>query len=311
MGVRDLAARARTAYPARLFRAYGECKISYHAAGLAFNMFMSMFPLMLGLLAIVGFVLRDPAQQQQVQDMLLGFFPGSAHGALEDALAGVRDRAGILGLIGIAGVLWTGSGVFAAMEIALGHVYGSEQRGLVRQRLMAFLMTGLFVVVIVASVLANAVLALVRFVPFLNILIGALIWVGFMLVCYRVVPNRTFSTLRQVWPGALLAGVLAEALTLVWPFYTWLAHGFNTYGAAFGLFFLLATWLYLLCQILLLGAVANRMRLGRPDEEGAVASPGAAAIETAGARAADRERDAVQGRGGGPDAAGATPGRSG
>ena len=40
--------------------------------------------------------------------------------------------------------------------------------------------------------------------------------------------------------------------------------GFNTYGAQFALFFLLATWFYLLSQLVLLGAVYNKFRLGEP-----------------------------------------------
>lgn len=40
-----------------------------------------------------------------------------------------------------------------------------------------------------------------------------------------------------------------------------------------GLFFLLATWLYLLSELLLLGAVYNRFRMGEPVKEGLIASP--------------------------------------
>jgi hypothetical protein len=93
-----------------------------------------------------------------------------------------------------------------------------------------------------------------------------------LVLLYRFVPNRTFS-LREVLPGALLAGVLIEALSLVFPLYQRFAGGFNTYGAQFGLFFLLATWLYLLSELLLLGAVYNRFRLGQPSTKGLIASP--------------------------------------
>ena len=89
---------------------------------------------------------------------------------------------------------------------------------------------------------------------------------------YRFVPNRTFR-MGEVLPGALLAGVLIEALSLGFSLYAGLAGHFNTYGAQFGLFFLLATWLYLLSQLLLLGAVYNRFRLGQPATKGLIASP--------------------------------------
>jgi membrane protein len=96
--------------------------------------------------------------------------------------------------------------------------------------------------------------------------------VALLVLLYRFVPNRTFS-LREVLPGALLAGVLIEALSLVFPLYARFAGSFNTYGVQFGLFFLLATWLYVLSELLLLGAVYNRFRLGQPATKGLIASP--------------------------------------
>jgi hypothetical protein len=93
-----------------------------------------------------------------------------------------------------------------------------------------------------------------------------------LIALYRLVPNRTFR-LPDVIPGALLAGVCIEALSLAFPLYARVAGGFNTYGAQFGLFFLLATWFYLLSQLMLLGAVYNKFRLGQPAEHGLIASP--------------------------------------
>jgi membrane protein len=287
--VKTLTGRAMELYPVRLVQAYGESQAGNYAAGLAFNMFMSMFPLMLGLLAVVGLVLRNPAQLAPVESALLSFFPPDAHDAVQRTLGQVRDGAGVLGIFGVLGLLWSGGSVFASMEFALGQMFGAGQRDLLRQRAMALLMTLLFVVVIVLSVVANAVLGLVGVgrLPLAGPLVGVVVWVAFMVVIYRVVPNRTFTAVRQVWPGALLAGVLMEILTLLWPLYGRLSHGFNTYGATFALFFVLATWLSLLSQLILLGAIANRMRLGRPRKPGMVATPRDDTVETPGSRAAE------------------------
>lgn len=294
MDVRALAGRAQRLYPTRLGRAYGESKASNYAAGLAFNLFMSMFPLMLGLLAIVGFVLRNPNQLAQVQSGLLSFFPPDAQAPLQKTLTQVRDRAGILGLIGIGGLIWSGSSLFTSMEFALGQMFGATQRSFLRQRLMALTMTAAFVVAIVVAVFVNTALAFVRSVPFAAPVVGAVVWIVFMMAIYRFVPNRTFATVRQVWPGALLAGVLMEVLTLLWPLYAKITHGFSTYGSAFALFFLLATWLYFLSQLILLGAVANRMSQGTPEHKGAVADPDRGVEETPGARAADEQRQVAE-----------------
>ena len=257
----------KASYPSRLLRAYGQSQTGNYAAGLAFNAFMSMFPLMLGLLAVLGLVIHDPHVQQHFESTVVGFFPNDAHSVLTHALDGVRQHAGLLGVVGILGLLWSGSSLFTSMEFALGEMFGTRQREFLRQRLMALTMTGIFVVAIVLTVALNAAVGLVHVVPFLGPLVGALVWIGFMTTIYRVVPNRTFR-LAELWPGAVLAGLLMEVLTLLWPLYTGLSHGFNTYSSSFALFFLLATWLYFLSQFILLGAVANRMRMGPPKEEG-------------------------------------------
>jgi hypothetical protein len=81
------------------------------------------------------------------------------------------------------------------------------------------------------------------------------------LTIYRLVPNRTFR-IRQLWPGAVVSGVLIELITLLFPLYAKLAHGFDTYDQSLALFFLLATWLAFLSQFILIGPLWNRVRLG-------------------------------------------------
>jgi membrane protein len=280
--------RLKESYPARLLTAYGQSQAGNYAAGLAFNAFMSMFPLILGLLSILGLIIRDPHTQRRFQGSVLGFFPSDAHGALQQTLTGVRQHAGILGIIGILGMLWSGSSLFTSMEFSLGRMFGARQRDFLRQRVMALMMTLVFILAIVLSVGLNAMVALVHGVPFAGPVVGALVWIAFMLVSYRFVPNRTF-TMRELWPGALLAGLLTEVLTLVWPLYTRLTHGFNTYGSTFALFFLLATWLYFLSQFILLGAVANRMRMGPVTTEGVVPAAKEGTMETEATAAADEQ----------------------
>lgn len=286
--MRSLLSRIRTSYPGRLLQAYGATQAGNYAGSIALTMFMSMFPLMLGVLAIVGLVIHDQTAQAGITKALLGFFPTDAGAALSKALNGVHQHAGIFGLIGLLGMLWSGTSIFATMEWALDRVFGAPQRDFVRQRLMGLLMTLLYTAVILLSVGANSAASLAKDVPFVGPLAGLVIWILFMLSIYRVVPHRTF-TLSEIWRGAVLAGVLMELLSLLWPIYTHFTRDFGTYGSSFALFFLLATWLLFLSQLVLLGAVANRLALGEPVTEGPVADPGTHNIETP-------ESDAIEGR---------------
>ena len=236
---------------------------------------MSMFPIMLGTLSLIGLAIRDSATEAQFQALILQIFPPSAQPELEQALHGVKQAAGWLGLLSLVGLLWSASSIFATMEFALTEIFGTRQRGMLRQRAMGLVMMLFLVVAIVLTVVINAGAAFLRpawIATTVGFAAGAAVMVALLVALYRFVPNRTFRV-RDVLPGALLAGVGIEVVSLLFPLYTWIAHGFNTYGAQFGLFFLLATWFYLLSQLLLLGAVFNKFRLGEPAARGLLASP--------------------------------------
>jgi membrane protein len=274
--LRRLVERAQQTLPAQVLMAYGQSQASNYALALAFAGFMSMFPMMLGALAIIGLAIRDPATHAHFESLILQVFPPSAQPELEKAMNGVRQSAGWLGLVSLGGLLWSASSIFATMEFALTEIFGTRQRDMIRQRLMGLVMMLLLVAAIVVTVAINSVAAFFPLASWIAWIIGfvagAMVMVALLCALYRFVPNRTFR-LADVLPGAVLAGVLIELLSFVFPLYAKIAGSFNTYGAQFALFFLLATWFYLLSQLVLLGAVYNRFRLGEPARLGIVASP--------------------------------------
>ena len=271
-----MAARIRQSLPFRVITAYAESHASNYAAALAFAAFLSMFPTILGVLSIIGYAIRDPATEARFQSLILQLFPGNAQPELQSAIRGVRQSAGWLGLVSLGGLLWSASGLFATMEFAFRQIFGTRQRNMLRQKLVGFLMMMLLVVALGATVAANAAAGyLSPYFPYawvLSFVIGGAVMVVLLVALYVIVPNRKF-TIREVLPGALLAGLLIEGLSLGFPLYARLAGSFNAYGAQFGLFLLLATWLYLLSQLLLLGAVYNQFRLSPRDAKSMSESP--------------------------------------
>jgi len=280
--VRKFIDRARNTLPVRVLAAFGESQAPNYAGALAFAGFLSMFPMMLGVVSIIGLAVRDPATEARFQGLIIQSFPGSAQPELLNALRGVKQSAGWIGLVSLGGLIWSATGIFGSMEFALTRIFGTNQRDMLRQKLMALVMMVVLLVALGITVAANWAAGFVagRF-PYawvLSFVIGAAVMVTLLLLLYRFVPNRTF-TVREVLPGSLLAGLLIEALSLVFPLYTRYAGGFSSYGATFGLFFLLATWLYLLSELLLLGAVYIRLRLGQPTAKGLIASPRVKSLE--------------------------------
>lgn len=275
-------------YPGRLIQAYAGSQAGNYASGVAFTAFISMFPLLLGVVSIIGLATGgSQAAEQHFIDGTSTFFPGDSHDALTRLLTTVHKNSGVLGVVSILGLLWSGSSLFVSMEFALGRMVGARQRDFLRQRAMTLLMTIVYVVAVVANIFLNSAVSLLPSVAPIGPVVGLLVWLAFMATVYRIVPNRTYR-LRQMWPGVVLAGTLMEVLSLLWPLYTGLAHGFTTYGQALALFFVLATWLYFLAQFILLGAVANRMHAGAPTARGLVGTREPEPLETDATRAADQ-----------------------
>ena len=90
----------------------------------------------------------------------------------------------------------------------------------------------------------------------LQLAIGILAGFSLFTVIYFVVPNRKLR-LRQVWPGALVTGILFEVVTLIFPVYLSINKGLNAYGKTFGLFFLLMTFFYFVGLITMVGVEVN------------------------------------------------------
>jgi YihY family inner membrane protein len=248
----------RALLPVRVLAAYGESQAGSYASALAFACLLAMFPLMLGILSLLGLAIRDPATEAKAETLIIQMFPATAHAQLIDALRGVKQSAGWMGLLSLAGLLWSASSIFSTMEFAFARIFATRQRSMVKQKLMSLVLMVLLVVAVGVTLAANALAALFPFAWITGFVIGAAVMVALLVALYRLVPTREFAV-RDVLPGALVAGVLIEFFSLGFPLYSRLAGGFATYGAQFGLFFLLAAWFYILSELILLGAVVNRV----------------------------------------------------
>jgi membrane protein len=286
----------------RFYAKYNADRADEGAILIAWQALLSLFPLILGLLAIFGLVLRDPALNETLAAQVRSQFPAQVSD-LVAFMEETRDLGGILGLISILGLLWSGSALFGAMAHVFNGFYGAADRGFIGQRLMAFSMMAIYLVLMLVSVLASGLSTFLvgiseRILPFqvpgFAFAIGWLISLGSALVMfltlYRFVPNAGLS-IGQVWRGAVLGAVLFVLLSQIFPLYLrFFGGGFAAYEAL-GLFLLLMTWFYFLARILVLGAELNAFLTGHgATSEEDVVRRHAAATGVRAARANGRER---------------------
>jgi membrane protein len=248
--------------PLNIVMAYSASHASDHAAGLAFNAFLSMFPLVLGLIALVGLFPQSDEIKGAVEKVLVVAFPPSEQAGILKSFQHARSSAGTLAVASVLALVWSGTNFFASMEFAMNQIYLSATRSFWRNRLMGLSMLGVFLVAVGVSVGASTAIAAAPERTIVGFIIGALVMAAVLLIIYRYVPNRK-SRFSELWPGALTAGVCIELLNFAFPTYVQLTHGVATYGRSFGFLFILGTWTYFLSMFLLFGAVMNRMRLDK------------------------------------------------
>ena len=266
-------AQARKTTLGKFVAAWGELRAGEGAILIAWQLLFSLFPLVVGILSILGLVLRNPDRQAALATQIASQFPEQA-GDLVTFISETRDLGGIFGIVSIVGLLWSGSNLFGTMGAVFDRFYGAPDRSFIQQRLVSFLMMAVYAVLLSVSVASTSLTGFVvglseevlQFdVPYVAFAVGwavsLLSAILMFLVLYRVVPNARIR-LWSVWKGAVLAGVLFVALTQVFPLYLhFLGAGFAAYKAL-GVFLLLMTWFYFLGMILCAGALLNAILSG-------------------------------------------------
>jgi membrane protein len=295
----DTVERARKTSIGRFFTAWGEFRAGEGAILIAWQLLFSLFPLVVGMLSILGMVLRDPERQAQIAAAVTSQFPEQASD-LVAFISETRELSGIFGLVSVIALLWTGSNLFGTMATVFDRFYGVPDRTFLLQRMVSFAMMVVYAFLITVSVASASVTGFLvglseEVLPFevpnfafaIGWLVSLLSAILMFLVMYRVVPSAKLRV-WHVWKGATLAGVLFTVLAQVFPIYLrFLGAGFAAYKAL-GVFLLLMTWFYFLGLILCAGALLNAVLSGQvPAPAAKPAQAGAKPARERGTRESD------------------------
>ena len=274
----------------RVIRKFLEDQAPNWAALIAWNALLAMFPIVIFAASLLGFALRLFGQANDVvYTTIFTAIPGDTAELLK-AVGSVKSQSGLLFIVGLIGLLWGGSALFGVIEQAFAVIYHTKPRDFIRQKVIAFGMVLLFTVLVGIAVATSAILPALKHIPnipeflysgaaafILQVIVGTTAGILLFGSMYYVIPNRK-QAFRKVIPGALVAGVLFEVVTLVFPLYLELNKGLNQYGKTFGLFFVLMTFFFFIGLITMIGVEVNSViypvPIELPGKEGhAVAAP--------------------------------------
>ena len=239
-----------------------------HAASIAYYALLSLFPLMLLGLAVLGEVTSDAADRDAVVRFVFRYFPRQ-FSFIQGQLELFQTTPVRFGFWGIAGLLWGGLGVFNAITSAVNHAWAVERRrSFLKHRLVGIVMlicAGL--VLLLGLVIASMVrLAESRLAPamatspwwienfsgmFGSYLATALL-IGCVALVFYFIPN-TAVRFKDVWPGAILVGVLWRIALSLFSWYAADLARWNVIHGSIAAVVVFLLWIYVSAVILIYG----------------------------------------------------------
>lgn len=251
------------AFPLAVVKKFADDQAGSLAALLAYYAFLSLFPLLLVFVTVLGYVLQgDPAAQRSVENSVLGQFP-----IIGQQIQGQSLHGSSLALvIGIAGSLWGGLAVTRAAQQAFDRVWAvpfkhradffmSRVRGLVlllvlgTLSLAASLASGLVFGGLGGGLLKAA-----------GTVVSLALNLALFLIAFRLLTSATIATRCLLW-GAGIAAIFWEILQVGGGLYV--GHVVRHASEAGGLFALvlgLLAWLHLAATGTLYAAEINVVR---------------------------------------------------
>jgi YihY family inner membrane protein len=263
--------RSWLAFPFAVVKKFGDDQAGNLAALIAYYGFLSLFPLLLVMVAVLGLILRgDPNLQARILDSALAQFPIIGDQLKRNITALTGQGAGVALGVGTAVALWGGLGGMQAAQNAMNEVWDvpmKERPNFIKSRLRGLIMLVVLGTFILAATFMSGLGTSTGALGLALRVVGfgasvALNLAAFMLA-YRVLTARDISW-GQVFPGAVFAAIVWGALQAVGSFYVShsLKHATAVYGF-FGFVLGLLAWIYLGAQVTLYGAEINVVRVRR------------------------------------------------
>jgi membrane protein len=239
-----------------------------HSASIAYYALLSLFPFLLLVLSLLGSLTADPNDRDAVITFLFRYFPRQFD-FITRQFDAFRGQSVQLGIGGSLALTWASLGVFNAVSSAINHAWGVEhRRSFLKHRLVSFLMMlsagGILVIALLLASTAKlsetrwffSIVERVTWLGWLGSLTAAyaatLLLIACVAVLYYFIPN-TRLRFRDVWPGAILTGLLWQGAFSAFSWYARDLARWNFIHGSIAAVVVFLIWIYVCAVILLYG----------------------------------------------------------
>jgi membrane protein len=250
-------------FVAAVYKKFGDDQAGQLAALIAYYAFVSIFPLLLVFVTILGFVLQGhPGDQEKIVHGTLGQFPVLSDSLKLQSLKG----SGVALAIGIVGTLLAGMGVTSAAQNAFNgiwHVPYKSRPNFIFSRLRSLGMLAILgTLTVVSTVAAGFVGSSSHGAPAVlaGVLVAFVVNLVLFMTAFKLLTAADVSW-REYAPGVIAAAILWQLLQHLGGYYVdhTLKHTQPLYGT-FAVVLGLLAWLYLGAQLVIFAAEINVVR---------------------------------------------------
>jgi membrane protein len=285
-GPTDLRKPSLVAVLKRTVKEFREDNLTDWAAALTYYGILSIFPMLIALVSILGLV--GESATQSLIDNISAVAPGPAKEIFTSAIENLQKNsgaAGVLFIVGLAAALWSASGYVAAFMRASNAIYEVEE-GRPVWKTLPVRVGATVVLVVLLAITGIGVTLTGGLAEQVGNLLGlgdtaVTVWsiakwpvlllvVSFMFAfLYWAAPNVKQPGFNWISPGGILAVILWIVASAAFAFYVANFSSYNkTYGALGGIITFLV-WLWISNIAVLLGAQMNaELERGRQLEAG-------------------------------------------
>lgn len=265
--------------------AYRDDRVLRMGAALSYYTIFSLPPIIIIVIASVGFLFGEEAIRVQIYDQLEGLFGAEGTSQIQEIVQNIDDQEKNwwATLIGFAMLFFGATGVFYALQEALNTIFGvqssiKEKGGiwyLLTNRVLSFTMVIALGFILLVSLLLNTILIAVSnflatnqtiqdFIPewasgiqdhayvLINTGLSFFVFTLFFAVLYKVLPDAKLKW-KHILLGSFLTATLFWFGEILLGYYLGNSNLLSAYGAA-GSIVIILIWVFYSSQLVFLGA---------------------------------------------------------